>query len=134
MVRNLCPRVGTTLFNYSAFNQKCRDLSWLSFNSKALPLELVISVGLRRCVLDTASRAKASVFLLPQRTTTSGGQMSQSSISPSVSVRDKLPPTVHEETPQEPIIKKTWWSWELTSSEWDILILSTCLKVLLFPA
>lgn len=28
----------------------------------------------------------------------------------------------------------SWFKWELAPSEWDILLVSTCLKLLLFPS
>lgn len=38
-----------------------------------------------------------------------------------------------EEPPQAPPAPSRWFDWDIQKSEWDILILSTAFKVLLFP-
>ncbi|KIM90677.1 glycosyltransferase family 57 protein [Piloderma croceum F 1598] len=40
----------------------------------------------------------------------------------------------HEEDSNEWSSRFSWLKWDLTPSEWDILLVSTCIKLLLFPA
>jgi alpha-1,3-glucosyltransferase len=40
----------------------------------------------------------------------------------------------HEEESLQGSSRFSWLKWDLTPSEWDILLVSTCIKLLLFPA
>jgi alpha-1,3-glucosyltransferase len=52
--------------------------------------------------------------------------------------REIYPPSVHKDgtegSSQENPPHLFWFKWDLTPSEWDILLVSTCIKLLLFPA
>ena len=66
-----------------------------------------------------------SLKVLPNRTMSSHSE------------REIHPLTIHESdtkgsSPNGPHF--SWIKWDLTPSEWDILVVSTCIKMLLFPA
>ena len=53
------------------------------------------------------------------------------------SIPEEIAPTNNEEKPLEPPAKRSRLSFlalDVTKSEWEILVASTCLKLLLFPA
>jgi alpha-1,3-glucosyltransferase len=47
---------------------------------------------------------------------------------PSMRIEDMTAP------PPEDLSYFYWFKWDLTPSEWDIVLVSSCIKLLLFPA